>query len=134
MPKRTNWRVIKRHRSYTVDEACTALKVCKGSVRRWIKDGLPALTDQRPLLILGDDLIDYLKQTKRPAQKCAAHQCFCFKCRAPRNPAFHVLEYHPFNATNGQLRALCEQCSTVMHKAASQATLTADKSLPALRE
>lgn len=106
-----------------MDEASVVLKVSKGTVRRWIKNGLPALTDQRPLLILGADLIDYLKRNAKPVQKCAAHQCYCFKCRVPRNPAFNALEYHPFSATNGHLRALCEQCATTMHKGASQATL-----------
>ncbi len=123
MPKRANWRSIKRHRNYTVEEASVALKICRGTVRRWIKNGLPALTDQRPKLILGDDLIEYLKRTNKPAQKCEAQQCYCFKCRKPRNPAFNMLEYHPFNATNGQLRALCAECSTVMNKGASQAGL-----------
>lgn len=123
MARRKSWRVIKCLRSYTVDEASRALQVCKGTVRRWLKAGLPALTDQRPLLIMGDDLIAYLKQSAKPPQKCAPHECYCFKCKAPRGPAFDALEYQPISPTNGQLRALCEVCSTVMNKAASLGSL-----------
>lgn len=50
-------RAVKIHRSYTVEEAARATGYAKGNVRRWVSSGLlPALTDQRPHLILGADL------------------------------------------------------------------------------
>ena len=52
MAKRLNWRKVKKHRSYTVDEVARLLSVHKGTVRRWTKNGLKVLDDQRPLLIL----------------------------------------------------------------------------------
>lgn len=123
MARRKSWRAIKRHRSYNVYEASRTLGRSKGTIRRWIKDGLPALEDERPMLIMGQDLIDFLKQNSKPAQKCAPHECYCFKCKAPRAPAFDALEYWPSGPNNGQLRALCAVCTTIMHKAASQAVL-----------
>lgn len=57
--RRANRRAIKLHYSYTSEEAAMMLGVSKGSVRRWLKDGLPHLTDQRPYLILGDDLREF---------------------------------------------------------------------------
>lgn len=63
-------RSIKLHRSYTVDEASRTIGSAKGTIRRWIKSGaLPALTDQKPNLILGEDLIDYLKARAKPGPK-----------------------------------------------------------------
>ncbi|MEX4006752.1 helix-turn-helix domain-containing protein [Neoaquamicrobium sediminum] len=111
-----NWRAVKRHRSYTVDEAARATGACKGTVRRWLKSGLPAITDQRPALILGEELIAFLDRRKRDRQKCQPHECFCFSCRRPRAPAFNAAEFIPMSASSGNLRALCEECLTVMHK------------------
>jgi len=116
MARRLNWRLVKRHRNYTVDEAARVTEGSKGTVRRWIKSGLYALTDQKPLLILGADLIDFLKSRRAPKQECRLHQCFCFSCRAPRSPAFGEVEVFTRSASTGNLRALCEACATVMHK------------------
>ncbi|MFN3252312.1 helix-turn-helix domain-containing protein [Roseibium album] len=117
--KRSSGHRIKIHRSYTVDEAARALKVCKGTVRRYLKDGLPCLNDQRPLLILGQDLKVFLDARRKPKQTCKIDQCFCMSCKAPRKPAFDEVEFHPTKAGRGNIRALCEDCSTVMHKAVS---------------
>lgn len=114
--RKANWRRIKRHRNYTVDEVARVLGVCKGTVRRWVKTGLPALIDKKPLLILGDDLIAFHKAKAKYRQKCQPHECYCVKCRAPRPPAGDMAEYIPIKATNGNLRALCPDCETLMHK------------------
>jgi DNA-directed RNA polymerase specialized sigma24 family protein len=42
--KRPTGQRIKTHRSYDVTEAARALGVAKGTVRRWLKDGLPCRT------------------------------------------------------------------------------------------
>ena len=121
MAKRPNWRKVKKHRSYTVDEAARCLSVHKGTIRRYIKVGLPTLDDQRPLLILGVDLIAFLKCQTPEKQKCALHECFCLKCRKPQPPAFDEAEFTADKAHSGQLRAFCEVCATVMHKRVSHA-------------
>ena len=122
MARRPNWRRVKRHRSYAVDEAARTLSVAKGTVRRWLKNGLSHLDDQRPLLILGDDLVAFLKDRKPPKQRCSDVQCYCFRCRAPRSPALGEIEYWPME-TGGRISALCEECTTVMNKRVSRATI-----------
>jgi hypothetical protein len=121
--RRHNGRSIKRHRSYTVDEAARALKVAKATMRRWIKDGLSVLTDQKPCLILGPDLIDFLDHKASAKKSCRLHECYCFSCREPKVPAFNAVEFFPITITSGNLRALCETCLTVMHKRVSVAKL-----------
>lgn len=116
MARRLSARGIRLHRNYTVDEAARATGVCRGTVRRWLKSGLPAVRDQKPLLILGSDLIDFLKARRAPKRKCRLHECFCFACREPRAPAFGEVEFHPLTPSSGNMRALCEACATVMHK------------------
>ncbi|TIL63836.1 helix-turn-helix domain-containing protein [Mesorhizobium sp.] len=121
--RRPSVRGVKMHRNYTVDETARATGACKGTVRRWLKHGLPAITDQKPALILGGDLIDFLKRRNPPRQVCRPHECYCFSCRQPKAPAFGAVEFLPLTASSGNLRALCESCSTVMHKRVASAKL-----------
>jgi excisionase family DNA binding protein len=123
---RPDQRRVKIHRSYTVDRAARTLGTAKGTIRRWIKSGaLPAITDQKPHLILGGDLLDYLKARAPTGPKLKLHECYCFKCRAPREPALGMAEYMPLTSRTGNLRALCGTCTTVMHKAIPLAALVA---------
>ncbi|MDP2804005.1 MAG: helix-turn-helix domain-containing protein [Phreatobacter sp.] len=111
------------HRNYTVDEVSRAVGVSKITVRRWIADGLPVIKDQKPMLILGSELVAFFKRSKPKKQTCATHECFCFSCRCPRPPAFGAFEYRPMGKSGGNLQALCETCTTVMHKRVSHAAL-----------
>jgi hypothetical protein len=129
MARRTGWRVVKIHRAYTAEEVASNQDVAKGTVRRWLKTGLPSLNDRRPCLILGGDLVDFLKNRKQPKQTCRPDECFCFKCKAPRKVAFAEAEYKPIAPTNGQLIALCATCTTLMHKRVSMGTLEALKGI-----
>ncbi|MEQ1902291.1 MAG: helix-turn-helix domain-containing protein [Devosia sp.] len=122
--RRPNHRLVKIHRSYTVDEASKALGVAKETIRRWLKRGaLPALTDRIPTLILGGDLSDFLQARSAKRPKLPVHQCYCFKCRGPRAPALGMADYIPRTHTTGTLRALCEACLTVMNKVVSASAI-----------
>ena len=115
-PRRPDWRRIKIHRSYTVDDVARVLGVAKGTVRRWIKNGLAALHEQKPALILGADLIAFGRIRKVEKQRCKAHECYCVKCRAPRAPFGNLVEYVPLTLSNGNLRGLCPDCGTLINK------------------
>jgi excisionase family DNA binding protein len=121
-----NRRSIKIHRNYTLEEAARATGCAKGTIRRWIKSGdLAAITDRKPNLILGGDLFDYLKARATCGPKLRLTECYCLKCRAPREPALGMADYVPLTPTTGNLRALCSICTTVMHKAVPLAALAA---------
>lgn len=122
---RPNRRAVKLHRSYTVDEVARVLGVAKGTVRRWLKSGLPAISDRKPILILGGDLSDFLKARARPKTKCGPAECFCFSCRQPRAAAAGMADFIPLTSTGGNLQALCDTCGTVMHRHVSKAQLSA---------
>ena len=122
MPKRPQWRAVKIHRSYTVEELALKLGATKGTVLRWVKSGdLPALTDRRPFLIQGQDVIDFGKRRKEAKQTCRLQECFCFTCRAPREPAGRMADLIPLNNTVGDLQGLCGTCGGWMHKRVSLA-------------
>lgn len=123
MSRRPSGRTIRKHRNYTVDEAARALRVAKVTVRRWLKAGLPAVTERRPTLIVGGDLIAFLASTRPKKHSCAIHQAYCFSCRAPRGPALGEVEISTLRGTTAHLFAMCEVCGTGMYKAVSLAQI-----------
>lgn len=116
---RLDRRRIKRHHSYTVDEAARAVGAARGTVRRWLDNGLPAIRDRKPFLILGDDLSAYMAGRAQPKQACPPGTCYCVKCREARRPDGNMAEFIAINAHSGNLRALCPDCGSLMHRRTS---------------
>jgi excisionase family DNA binding protein len=125
--RRPDWRRIKTLRSYTIDEAATALQVHRNAIRHWIKKGgLPASAERRPHLIHGAALVAFLKERRAATRRrCGPGQFFCLKCREPRPPAGGMVDYHPITASRGTLVALCPACDTLMRRFVSRARLAA---------
>lgn len=124
--KRANPRLIKLHRTYTVEEASDRLGVHKNTVRSWQAKGLKPIDATRPVLFQGAALRGFLETQRRAAKRpCPPGTIYCFRCRAPRPPALGMVDYAPHNASNGNLKALCEGCGGMMHRAASFARLPA---------
>ena len=122
---RINPRLAKLHRCYSVDEAAQLCGVHKNTVRAWLKEGLPAIDGQRPVLIQGTALRSFLGARRRSAKRpCPAGYLYCFKCRAPRRPALGMADYLPREGGAGNLRALCEGCGGVMFRRARPDALT----------
>ncbi|HAW54085.1 MULTISPECIES: helix-turn-helix domain-containing protein [unclassified Hyphomonas] len=120
MARRPNWRAIRIHRSYSVDEAARALGVAKVTVRRWIASGdLPVIDNCKPMLILGDELSAFLRKRRSRKHKLHLDQCYCMKCRAPKRAALSEAELIGASGKTAMVRMLCETCTTVMHKRVS---------------
>lgn len=116
---------VKGNRVYTIHEASLAIGVHKNTIARWIKgDCLEATTDRRPFLISGSSLKRFLADRRgRNRTSCGPDEFYCFRCRLPRRPAGKWAEYEARTDRSGNLTALCEDCETVMNKAASLAKL-----------
>ena len=119
-----NPRLVKIHRSYTVEETATVCGVHRNTVRQWIKTGLRTLDTRRPVLIQGGDLRAFLEgrrnQNKRP---CLAGQMYCLRCRAPQYPAEDMADYEALTATQGNLVGICPACELIMNRRVSFAKL-----------
>lgn len=124
--RRVNPRLIKLHRTYSVEEASEQLGVHKNTVRGWQRNGLEALDRSRPVLFLGSALREFLETKRQKAKRpCPPGMLYCFKCRAPRPPALGMVDYTPRTASSGNLSALCGTCDTIMHRSATWALLAA---------
>ncbi len=122
--RRPSYRLVKIHRNYTVEEVACLLGAHKNTVRAWIKAGLPTIEGKRPILILGPDLVTYLKarrtKNKRP---CQPGEIYCVRCRAPQRPAGDMAEYEPVTEKFGSLKGICPDCEGMIYRRASRAKL-----------
>jgi hypothetical protein len=119
-----NHRLVKIHRSYTVEEIAELFAIHKNTVRRWVKGGLATSDNKRPMLILGTDLAAFLKarreNNKRP---CKPGEIYCVRCHAPKFPAENMVEYVPVTDKFGNLIAICPDCGIIMNRRVSLARI-----------
>lgn len=117
MAKRVSPRKIKIHNQYTYEQAADALGVSVQTVRLWRQSGLPVLDSQKPHLILGFALKDFLiERWGRPKRQLAPEQFLCMTCNAPRRAYGGMADYLPYTPMRGRLEALCEECQGVCGK------------------
>lgn len=120
MPKRVSSRKIKTHNQYTYENASDVLGVSVQTVRSWRQSGLDVLDSQKPHLILGFALKDFLnKRANKPERRLARDQFLCMTCNAPRRAYGGMADYLPYTGTRGRLEALCEVCEGPCGKFAS---------------
>ncbi len=119
-----NHRLVKIHRSYTVEEIANLFDSHKNTVRGWVKAGLATSDDKRPMLILGHDLAAFLQARRvKNKQTCKDGEIYCVRCRAPKFPAADMAEYSPVTDKFGNLMAICPDCNSIMNRRVSIAKL-----------
>ena len=121
---RPNHRLVKIHRSYTVEDVARLFGTHKNTVRAWVRAGLPTCDNKRPALILGRELAAYLQarrvKNKRP---CKPGEIYCVRCRDAKRPAGDMAEYQPATATLGNLIGICPDCEGIIYRRANWAKL-----------
>jgi hypothetical protein len=119
-----NHRLVKIHRSYTVQEIAKLFGIHKNTVRRWVKDGLATIDDKRPMLILGHVLVEFLQVRRaKSKQPCMSGELYCVRCRSPKSPAGDMAEYSPITEKFGNLIAICPDCNALMNRRVSLAKI-----------
>lgn len=115
-----NPRLAKIHRNYTVEEAARLFGVHRNTVREWLKRGLPTSDDRRPLLILGSDLVEFIRARRTKNKRtCQPGEIYCVRCRAPKAPAGDMADYQPVTEALGNLIAICPECEAMMYRRVS---------------
>ena len=113
-------RLVKLHRSDSVEEAAGLLGGHKNTVREWIRRGLPLVDQRRPALILGRELAAFLKQRRRANKRpCLPGQIYCVRCRKPQSPAGGMADFQALTLSTGNLIGLCPACDGLMYRRVS---------------
>ena len=77
-----NPRLVKIHRKYSIEEIARLFGLHKNTIRNWLRQGLPAIDDGRPMLILGRELSRFLQERRQRAkQSCGPGRIYCIACR-----------------------------------------------------
>jgi hypothetical protein len=126
---------VRAARSYTFEEAATALGVSFSTIRSWVKKGLPIMNAQRPFLILGDDLKAFRQaQMKRRKVPLQPTELYCLSCRAPRMPWGMLVDWTPQTASTARLTGLCDVCGGTCNRMISRAKIDSFREIFALAE
>lgn len=124
MAKRPNPRALRAARTYTIEEAATALGVTTGTVRSWVKSGLPLMKSRRPFLILGETLRDFLQDRATDAKvNLKPDQMYCLSCKAARTPMGHLVDCIPQSDRTARLMGLCEVCGGTCNRIIGKARI-----------
>lgn len=123
MAKRVSIRRLRKNRHYTYEDAGEALDVSAQTIRSWKRLGLTVMTDTRPHLILGEELIAFVKSRKPPRAKTSYDQFRCFTCKSLTRPLDGIVFYTPLTPSRGNLEAFCEVCEAPVFKFAGERRL-----------
>jgi excisionase family DNA binding protein len=113
-------RRAKIHYCYTVAEVASLFGVHRNTVRYWTRNGLQTIRVGHTTLILGDELRAYL--TRRRAKRrvrCPPGSMYCLRCKEARRPPDGLVEAGSSTPTTVNLRGLCPDCGSLMHRRAS---------------
>jgi len=124
MGKRANPMAIKASRTYDICEAAAELGCSSATIRNWVKDGLPIMTERKPFLILGADVREYLRaRAKMRKSPLNSDELFCLSCRAGRKPLGMAVTCHPNTAKTSRLSGVCNCCGARASRLISNAKI-----------
>jgi hypothetical protein len=113
---------VKRTCSYDSADIAKLFGIHRNTVLHWLKDGLAAIDDRRPIVVHGTVLKAFVTERQQARrQKCAPGELFCFRCRAPRRAWGDMADLTVRTEKIANLTALCSVCETATHKSIRRA-------------
>lgn len=124
MTRRHSARRIRAAQTYTIEEAALALGVSTGTIRAWVRTGLPLMKARRPFLILGEALRQFLADRATGAKVALQPgQLYCFTCKVGREPMGKMVDCLPQTARTARLVGLCEVCGCTCNRMISRSDI-----------
>lgn len=124
MAKRYNNKGLSKNLTYSISEINEITGVTPQTTLRRIKrEGLPAMTSQKPFLIHGADLIAFNNAKRNQSKGRLEPGTFlCFPCGARERPLGDMADYHG-DGLRPRLSALCGGCEEPVSQLVGEARL-----------
>lgn len=133
--RRFNLHRIKSTQTYSLEEIAICLGVHKNTPIRWLKMELKRIDDERPYLVYGQVLIDFLRnKQEKQRQKCRPHEIFCVKCKTSQIPENSTVTIEIYNSKKLMIKGRCSCCGSNINKVGSVEKLPVYEKLFKIKE
>jgi hypothetical protein len=122
--RKPDFRRIRPTQTYSAAELAKAIGRDPATVRRWYREGMPALDDQKPPIFDGAAVKGWLKKRWALRKKsCGPNEAHCLRCREARQFSEGSKSIRKSTAKVLVITGKCAVCGTSMNKFASAASV-----------
>ena len=108
---------IKYWLCYDIDAICRLCGIHPKTALAWLKKGLEAIDNKKPILVYGYNLKAFLGNlNKLNKSSTSFEEMFCMKCKEPRSPLKKQIQLEQFEQKLLKTKAICQTCKTRMNK------------------
>ena len=112
-----NIRLIRKGHAYYVQEVADLFGIQKNAVLNWVKQGLKTIDKNRPMMIHGSDLTEFLDNRQKSRKRaCKPDEFYCCKCRQPKKAWERLVDLMALKKEGWLVKAICAECSTNMRR------------------
>ena len=124
MAKTYNLRSIKHRESYTFKQIGDLLKIHFRTAQGWKQEGLKIISQEKPYLVMGYDLKEFLSKKLQNRQiKLQPNEFYCMKCKKGVRSAGNKIWIELSGKTIGNqnfkeltIKGICEFCDSKINK------------------
>ena len=129
--RKPDMRRIGRSQTYTIPQLAKAVHRRVETVRRWYRQGMPSLGDEKPLIFDGAEVKAWLRRKwDSKKQPCAENEAYCVKCHARRLFRQGTASRSVQSQKTAMLTGKCNVCGTTMNKFQSAIRAARTEPLP----
>lgn len=124
MKKNYNLRLIKTREAYTTAKICETLSVHERTVQEWYKKGLKTVNEQKPFLVMGYELKQFLEEMLKSRKiKLSPDEFYCTKGREAVRPVNNNVKIIVFANSIGKqgfksmtIKGICQKCGSSINR------------------